>query len=1160
MAEVIKVSSRPINRPAGKQKRLSHRARVLIFRSLVEWHWLTSPSSSQSHAQTAAIWSEEEFVSLEQGVESIRSAVLSGSTSGEKTGRTKATRTASQELLLKVIRGSIAVKSHIVTVDEKETGLRNLVNFGHTVGHALEAVLTPDILHGECVAVGMVLEAEISRSLGILSNAAVARLSKCLAAHGLPTTVMDKRIAKSPRSSKLNVETLLDVMKVDKKNSGNEKKVVLLKSIGQCYEERATAVADDVIVKVIAPSVQVFPGPSSVQKVTMSTPGSKSISNRALILAALGQGEVKIRNLLHSDDTQVMMNALSDMKGAEFSWEDNGETLVVRGGGGHLQPPSGGKEIYLGNAGTAARFLTTVCTLTQPPAESSSSAAVTAKTVITGNARMKERPIGPLVTALRSNGSDIGYLENEGCLPLSIPAAGFKGGKIELAASISSQYVSSILLSAPYAREAVTLELVGGVVISQPYIDMTIAMMRSFGVEVERVVDAQTGKPGNTYKIPQGIYQNPSEYDIESDASSATYPLAIAAITGTTCTIPNIGSSSLQGDSKFAKLVLEPMGCKVTQTETSTTVTGPAPGHLRALGVVDMEVMTDAFLTASCLAAVATLNPLSSRKREPGQPNNSTKIIGIANQRVKECNRIRAMMDQLKKFNVETAEHDDGIEIFGKSIDGLVMDAPRVHTYDDHRVAMAFSVLATIPGGPGAILEEKRCVEKTWPSWWDDLSNKLGHKVVGLQLPTISHSQRVAAEHHKLGVPWIRYAPDSTILITGMRGAGKSHMGRIAAASLGRTLVDADVALAQKLKVPLGEFVAKNGWPAFRQEELALLRELLESKPTGHVISLGGGVVELPEARELLLRWMREKGPVVNVIRDIDEIVDYLENEGSRPSLGEPLHKIYERRRPFYEECSSYEIITHIPGHVPFAKQLNGRAAPSAADEPHILARRAGSERDSARFFRFITGHLAPSFDIMNERTAFLSLTFPDLTPALALMDQLTVGVDAVELRVDLLSPNGQKVTTPAIPPQSYVALQLAQLRETTDLPIVYTVRTHSQGGMFPDDAEDAMFELLQLGIRLGCEYVDVECGWNTTKTQGLVGSKGYTKIIASWHDWTGNLKWDGDTVVEKYELARQHGDIIKIVSKATSLQDNYAMMTFREQMPKDIPLMTINM
>jgi len=313
----------------------------------------------------------------------------------------------------------------------------------------------------------------------------------------------------------------------------------------------------------------------------------------------------------------------------------------VTGGGGSLSVPAKGKEVYLGNAGTAARFMATVCTLVQP---------APTKTVITGNARMKQRPIGPLVDALRANGSEIDYLESQGCLPLSIAPAGLKGSRIKLAASVSSQYVSSILLCAPYASEPVTLELTGGQVISQLYIDMTIAMMKTFGVDVVRKTDPETGKLLDIYEIPRAVYKNPLEYNIESDASSATYPLAIAAITGTTCTISNIGSASLQGDARFAKDVLEPMGCDVVQTETETTVTGPPIGQLKAPGYLDMEPMTDAFLTASVLAAVAIGTPLPGRELSDA-PKNTTRILGIANQRVKECNRIRAMIDQLGMVN-----------------------------------------------------------------------------------------------------------------------------------------------------------------------------------------------------------------------------------------------------------------------------------------------------------------------------------------------------------------------------------------------------------------------------------------------------------------------------------------------------------------------------
>ncbi|GAA5896873.1 hypothetical protein JCM6882_005055 [Rhodosporidiobolus microsporus] len=1094
--------------------------------------------------KTAAIWDEAEFAKLESGVADIHAAVSGSSTSESFAGRTLDTRSAAQSLLLSVIRASIATKAHIVTVDEKESGLRNLVNFGHTIGHAIEAVMTPDVLHGECVAVGMVLEAEVARSMGALGNAAVGRLTRCLKAHGLPVSLDDPLFRKSAKSARLSVETLLDIMRVDKKNSGSVKKVVILSRIGKTLEERATGVADEIIARVLAPAVRVFPGPPTVQHFQLATPGSKSISNRALVLAALGTGTCKLGNLLHSDDTQVMMAALNEMKGAEFSWEDNGETLVVRGNGGKLSPPKDYKELYLGNAGTAARFLTTVCTLVRPEGELK-------HTIVTGNARMKQRPIGPLVDALLANGTEVEYLEGQGTLPLKIAATdiGLKGGHIQLAASVSSQYVSSILLCAPYAQEEILLELTGGVVISQPYIDMTIAMMASFGIVAERLVE--NGVQTDKYRIPRGSYRNPATYNIESDASSATYPLAMAAMTGTSCTIHNIGSASLQGDARFAKDVLEPMGCKVVQTATETTVTGPPVGQLRALGFVDMEPMTDAFLTASALAAVASLPPLEGRLQDAQQPLNSTRIGGIANQRVKECNRIDAMRTQLAKFGVETNELEDGIEVFGIKPEQLRAGAS-VHCFDDHRVAMAFSVLAACPGAHGAILEEKRCVEKTWPSWWDDLSRKIGVQVVGVELddsPVASTS-----------APIPRHSTDASIFVLGMRGAGKTHIGRIGGAALGWPVLDADEMFVTVFGETAKEYVEKRDWPQFRVAETEILKKIIREYSKGHIISLGGGVVETEENRNLLRAYGHGGGPIVHIIRDITDIVSYLNSEPTRPSLGEDLHVIYERRRPWFHELSNFEFTNLISG-----KRKAPKASNKASANGFIVSHTStkGAEDEVARFFRFMTGQNTNQVDLTGERpTYFLSLSLPSYTAphrALAAFDELIAGVDALELRADLLSADGIAPTKPRVPDYNYVAVQLAALRQKSTLPIVFTVRTVSQGGMCPDEAQDEIFNLLELGVKAGCEYVDMEVRWPTRRMRDFVNIKQSTKIIASWHDFSGALHWESEEAVERYKAAEEYGDIIKIVAKANSLLDNLAMLRFRDTFKDGKPLMTVN-
>jgi len=493
-----------------------------------------------------------------------------------------------KEILKHIVVGSVRVKAEVVSADEKEGGLRNLLNFGHSIGHAIEGILTPQILHGECVAIGMILEAELSRHLGILESSAIARLKACLASYQLPTSLKDSVVQERSGYRHCSVDSLFSIMAVDKKNQGRKKRIVLLETIGKVHGREATIVADKDVRVILSSGVRVKPFGGKSLKASCTPPGSKSISNRALLLAALGKGTCRIKNFLQSDDTKVMMKALTETKAAQFAWEEDssGSVLVVTGKGGHIQASE--NDLDLGNAGTASRFLTTAATLAMPGSQDHS--------ILTGNKRMQQRPIGDLVDALKTNGATIGYVgksdnlqEKEKALPLKIQAdGGMRGGDISLAASFSSQYVSSILMCAPYAKKEVTLRLVGGKPISQLYIDLTIAMMKSFGIEVTKSKTEE-----HTYHVPRATYENPPEYEIESDASSSTYPLAIAAITGTTCTVPNIGSSSLQGDARFAVEVLKPMGCTVRQEKSSTTVTGPLKGRLQPIPLIDMEPMTE---------------------------------------------------------------------------------------------------------------------------------------------------------------------------------------------------------------------------------------------------------------------------------------------------------------------------------------------------------------------------------------------------------------------------------------------------------------------------------------------------------------------------------------------------------------------------------------
>ena len=1067
--------------------------------------------------KTAVIWDKDAFMGLESNATHLMEAMKAAPTMGQE-------RLSSVKNILKeAVLGSVGVKAQVVSADEREGGLRNLLNFGHSIGHAIEGILAPQVLHGECVAVGMHLEAVLARYLGVLDSAAVARLTNCLAAYELPTSLNDRMLRERSANKHCSADRILSIMGVDKKNDGKKKRVVLLGGIGRTHERQASVVSDRDIRVILSNSIKVNSGIPKSLNVSCTPPGSKSISNRALVLAALGNGICCIRNLLHSDDTEVMMNALTELKGASFAWEEDGKVLAVKGNGGHLQASN--NELYLGNAGTASRFLTSVATLVKPTTHSYS--------ILTGNARMKQRPIGPLVDALMRNGAEIAFMEQVSnssyveksiddlgkkdghCLPLRIRATdGMEGGDISLDAQVSSQYVSSILMCAPRAKKPVILRIIGGPPISQPYIDMTVAMMATFGVVVTK-----SETEAHTYHIPRVDYVSPKEYVIESDASSATYPLALAAASGTTCTVPNIGSGSLQGDAQFAVKILEPMGCVVSQTKTSTTVTGPSMGSLKPIESVDMTTMTDAFLTASVLAAIA----------QNSEQKSTTRIIGIANQQKKECERITAMRDQLAHFGVvcrlwpENSTVPDGIEIDGIDYQKLQEPVNGVHCYDDHRIAMSFSVLASI-APHGALIQEKECVGKTWPGWWDTLRQIFNIDLEGIEL----EKNRIQPEDDSR----------KSIFLIGMRGAGKTTTGKWLAGILDRRFIDLDSQLEVEAGRSIPEIIDKSGWEFFRAQEVNMLKIALRDKPKDYVFACGGGIVETPEARRLLIEHHISSALVILVERDIEDVMAYLQNDKSRPAYADDMRNVWERRKGWYTECSNYQYFS--------------QKAPSDSLKK--------ASKDLERFWLAVSGKRDVLGKILGkDQSFFVSLTVPDVATALDVLPEIVVGSDAVELRVDLLedpsSPGG-------LPSDGFLANQLALLRRSTALPIIFTIRTRAQGGRFPDDAQDKYLSLCKLGLRSGVELMDLEIAMPNRVLQAVLIMKGHTKIIASHHDPKGALSWSGTSWDRYYHKALLYGNIIKLVGFARHQDDNFELLQFRRSARSrgQVPLIAINM
>ncbi|HIL88536.1 MAG TPA: 3-phosphoshikimate 1-carboxyvinyltransferase [Deltaproteobacteria bacterium] len=407
---------------------------------------------------------------------------------------------------------------------------------------------------------------------------------------------------------------------------------------------------------------------------TVSLPGSKSLSNRILLFAALAEGTTKIRNLLDSDDIRALIGAF-DQLGVEYT-EDRAENRVtVVGQGGPFR--SSGAELMLGNAGTAMRPLTAALTLGQ------------GRFVLDGAPRMRERPIQDLVDGLVQLGATLCCTLGTGCPPVEIEANGLAGGTAHISGTISSQYLSALLMAAPYARADVILNITDTLV-SQPYVEMTLRLMERFGVQVNND-DFQC------FHIHAGqTYQSPGTAHVEGDASSASYFLGGAAVTGGTVTVEGCGTDSLQGDARFAE-VLEQMGAEVRWKPNTVTVTGRS---LRGVDV-DMNPMPDAAMTLAVVALFA---------------EGSTAIRNIHNWRVKETERLEAVCTELRKLGAVVEEGRDYLVVTPPE----TLQPTTIDTYDDHRMAMAFSLAAcgTVP----VVINDPGCVCKTFPDYFDVLS------------------------------------------------------------------------------------------------------------------------------------------------------------------------------------------------------------------------------------------------------------------------------------------------------------------------------------------------------------------------------------------------------------------------------------------------------
>ncbi|ABV87391.1 3-phosphoshikimate 1-carboxyvinyltransferase [Shewanella pealeana] len=412
---------------------------------------------------------------------------------------------------------------------------------------------------------------------------------------------------------------------------------------------------------------------------TINIPGSKSISNRALLLATLAEGTTTLTNLLDSDDIRYMLASLKQL-GVSYRLSNNNTVCELDGLAGPLNA-SEAQTLFLGNAGTAMRPLCAALTLGQ------------GDFTLTGEPRMEERPIGDLVDALRQLGAEVSYLKNDGFPPLSISSTGLNGGNVEIAGDLSSQFLTALLMVAPLAKDDVNIQIKGELV-SKPYIDITLALMAQFGVKVQNNDYA-------SFVIKAGQrYVSPGKVLVEGDASSASYFLAAGAIQGGEVKVTGVGKLSIQGDVKFAD-VLQQMGAEIEWGDDYIISRG---AKLTAVDL-DMNHIPDAAMTIATTALFAT---------------GTTHIRNIYNWRIKETDRLAAMATELRKVGAIVDEGHDYISVTPPA----ELNTAAIDTYSDHRMAMCFSMMAF--ADCGITINEPECTSKTFPDYFNQF-NSLAH-------------------------------------------------------------------------------------------------------------------------------------------------------------------------------------------------------------------------------------------------------------------------------------------------------------------------------------------------------------------------------------------------------------------------------------------------
>ena len=925
-----------------------------------------------------------------------------------------------KKVLKEIIEICALTKYKIVQDDLEDTKLiRECLNFGHTIGHAIESI-TGD-KHGYCVSIGMCKEILIKYNNKIVTPLFLReQLLNILKNYGLPTDYKD-----------ISTKEIINKIKHDKKNN----RIVTIKDIGEPF---ITTILEKDIEEILSKTIKLekYKPNNNSEILFYDVPPSKSESNRVLLIAALSYEKIFIKNVLISEDTIIMLNALKNLGVRIKILKENNFSidLIINGCGGDF--PIKKCSLYLGNSGTTSRFLIPVLAVQKGDLNYK----------INCDERMKERPMKDLFKAIELLvGKTIEYSEKDYKLPITITKIrkNVEGLTLNLKEIESSQIISGILFSLSLFDDKNNFIInIGKNPVSMNFVYLTLYILSKFGIEIE-INKNMYEDIELKFKNNSNIYFN--DYEVGTDMTSISYPIFYSLLNKINLYISNVDINTMQGDIKYCYHLLKKIGYFIEEKDGGLIVFGDANIKYIEFNKLDLD-SSDTFLGFCILAAFTPC---------------VTEIYNISNQEKKESKRISIIVDILTKCNINIKRSDDRLIIKGiKNDNELNKEEIIIDTHNDHRIAMCASLLSSKMDN--IIINNYTCVNKTYPTFWKDM------KRLGLRYKNV----KIRKEKRQINFK----KNNDIIILIGMPCSGKTTLGKDLSNFLNYKFIDLDEEIKNNLCISnLNEYIYNNGFAKFRQIEYSVLMSIFDKYDEKIVLSCGGGVIENKFSCNLLSRYKN----IIFINKNFKDLSSHMNEFRTEYPYKESFEELFNKRYNKYIENSNFNF-----------NILEGE-----------------SLEDTMKFFRKWIYQLLFK-KIIDYESYFLCLGNVNFRENSLKIKEEIEKCDAVEMRADLLDNLNIE----------YLEEQLNLLQRISIKPVIFTFREEGKS----DNKVVNVKEILEMAIRNGCSYVDLELG------NKINLDRKYSFIIGSIHASSIDIM---NKNLENIHIKKP--DILKVVGKS---------------------------